>query len=185
MVDRSVNKSSYYLNIMLNFGRRVLNSKKPKKTSPITFACKALAELGYVRPDNISEEQWIFDNWKIIDNQTSSKNPTGVKRVKKNLISNQENNKVKKEIKKYVTDAEFLASYEWRRLRYETLLKHGRKCQCCGASPETGAVLNVDHIKPRRTHPELAVDPDNLQVLCGECNHGKGNWDTTDFRSKD
>lgn len=78
----------------------------------------------------------------------------------------------------------FLESYEWRRLRMTVLKRDGRKCACCGASPETGAVMNVDHIKPRRIFPELALDPNNLQVLCGECNHGKGNWDMTDWRQK-
>ena len=27
----------------------------------------------------------------------------------------------------------------------------------------------VDHIKPIRTHPELAFDPANLQTLCKRC----------------
>jgi 5-methylcytosine-specific restriction endonuclease McrA len=44
--------------------------------------------------------------------------------------------------------------------------------------------LNVDHIKPRRRFPELSLDPDNLQVLCGNCNTGKGSWDTTDWRKE-
>ena len=56
------------------------------------------------------------------------------------------------------------------------------RCQCCGNSPKTGAVLNVDHIKPRKKYPELALDINNLQILCEECNHGKGNWDETDWR---
>jgi len=81
-----------------------------------------------------------------------------------------------------VASNDFLLSYEWRRLRMQALKKHGAKCQCCGASPATGAVMNVDHIKPRKIYPELALDLDNLQVLCSECNHGKGNWDTTDWR---
>ena len=77
---------------------------------------------------------------------------------------------------------DFLRSYEWRKVRYIALQKNGRRCQCCGSSPETGATLNVDHIKPRKYYPDLALDVDNLQVLCGECNHGKGNWDMTDHR---
>jgi HNH endonuclease len=77
---------------------------------------------------------------------------------------------------------DFLLSYEWRRLRMEVLKRDGAKCRCCGATPETGAVMNVDHIKPRRTHPELALDPVNCQVLCNICNHGKGNWDQTNWR---
>jgi hypothetical protein len=76
----------------------------------------------------------------------------------------------------------FLSSYEWRRLRLEAIKLHGSRCQCCGASPVTGAVLNVDHIKPRRLFPKLALDINNLQVLCQDCNHGKPNWDFTDWR---
>lgn len=77
---------------------------------------------------------------------------------------------------------EFLLSFEWRAVRMQAIKKYGAICQCCGASPATGAVMNVDHIKPRKTHPHLALVLDNLQVLCHECNHGKGNWDTTDWR---
>lgn len=81
-----------------------------------------------------------------------------------------------------VASDDFLHTYEWRRLRMEAIKKYGARCQCCGASPETGATMNVDHIKPRRLFPALALDLDNLQVLCHECNHGKGNWDMTDWR---
>ena len=79
------------------------------------------------------------------------------------------------------TDA-FLQTYEWRRVRMEALKKYGAKCQCCGATPAHGAVMNVDHIKPRKIFPHLALDINNLQILCHECNHGKGNWDMTDWR---
>jgi len=77
---------------------------------------------------------------------------------------------------------EFLESFAWRKLRMEALKKYGATCQCCGASRKTGAVINVDHIKPRKLFPSLALDLNNLQVLCHECNHGKGNWDMTDWR---
>jgi 5-methylcytosine-specific restriction endonuclease McrA len=42
--------------------------------------------------------------------------------------------------------------------------------------------INVDHIKPRKLFPHLALSLDNLQTLCSPCNHGKGNWDMTDWR---
>ena len=76
----------------------------------------------------------------------------------------------------------FLSTYEWRRVRMIALKKYGPRCQCCGATPADGAVMNVDHIKPRKLFPELALTLDNLQILCHECNHGKGNWDQTDWR---
>lgn len=92
---------------------------------------------------------------------------------------------VKKATKKFIVNPisnEFLESYAWRRVRMEALKRHGAICQCCGASRKTGAVIHVDHIKPRKLFPNLALDIDNLQVLCHECNHGKGNWDMTDWR---
>jgi 5-methylcytosine-specific restriction endonuclease McrA len=81
-----------------------------------------------------------------------------------------------------VREDAFLKTFEWRRVRMTALVKYGARCQCCGASPATGAVMHVDHIKPRRTHPELALDPENLQILCEECNHGKGSLYDTDWR---
>jgi len=84
-----------------------------------------------------------------------------------------------------VMSKEFLSTYAWRRVRMLALKLHGARCMCCGASPATGAVMNVDHIKPRKLFPHLALDVANLQVLCHECNHGKGNWDDTDWRPDD
>lgn len=77
----------------------------------------------------------------------------------------------------------FLNTYEWRRVRMEAIKKYGARCQCCGAVPGNGIIINVDHIKPRRLYPDLALDITNLQILCNVCNHGKGNWDMTDWRS--
>jgi len=78
----------------------------------------------------------------------------------------------------------FLQSYEWRRVRMVVLKRDGAKCRCCGATPIDGRVMNVDHIKPRKHFPQLALDLNNLQVLCDVCNHGKGNWDETDWRQE-
>lgn len=77
---------------------------------------------------------------------------------------------------------EFLTSYQWRTLRMQALKLYGAVCMCCGDSPANGAVMNVDHIKPRKHFPHLALDIKNLQILCGACNQGKGNWDETDWR---
>ena len=84
----------------------------------------------------------------------------------------------------FIMSDEFLNSYQWRKVRYQALLRSDGRCEACGAGKAQGAVLNVDHIKPRRHYPELALDIDNLQVLDSPCNHGKGNWDETDWRTK-
>lgn len=105
--------------------------------------------------------------------------PARSKKLRPHTHASRRNGPVKK-----IKADDFLQSYEWRELRMKALIRDGRKCACCGATPETGAVMNVDHIKPRRLHPELALCLENLQVLCAECNHGKGNWDQTDWRLK-
>ena len=76
----------------------------------------------------------------------------------------------------------FLKSREWKEIRYRALKAANGRCQCCGASPDDGAVLHVDHIKSRIKHPELALNLENLQVLCASCNMGKGWEDETDWR---
>lgn len=81
----------------------------------------------------------------------------------------------------YINSAEFLKSYAWCNLRYAKLVSCDNRCMCCGRSVKQGAVLNVDHIKPRRLFPELALEPSNLQVLCSECNKGKASASITKF----
>jgi len=74
----------------------------------------------------------------------------------------------------------FFVSQEWRKFRFNFLKNTKRKCRLCGATPET-AVLHVDHIKPRSIYPELAFDVNNLQILCADCNLGKGK---SEFKPK-
>lgn len=80
----------------------------------------------------------------------------------------------------------FYNTWAWKDIRYQALDKCGRRCMSCGASPlkDNKVVLHVDHIKPFRKYPELALDINNLQVLCEDCNMGKGYWDETDFRTR-
>ena len=79
-------------------------------------------------------------------------------------------------------DGDFYLSDAWLKLRYQALELHGAVCQCCGASRATGAVIHVDHIKPRARFPKLALVLSNLQVLCGGCNIGKGATLGRDWR---
>lgn len=84
--------------------------------------------------------------------------------------------------RRYQERQSFYTSDEWRALRYEALKIYGRKCLVCGATPELGAVLHVDHVKPRSLYPELELSLANLQILCADCNLGKSNKDSIDYR---
>ena len=85
---------------------------------------------------------------------------------------------------KSVASSEFYASASWRALRFEALKANNGSCVLCGRTTrEHGVVLHVDHIKPRSRFPDLALVLSNLQVLCEDCNMGKGNRDDTDWRT--
>ncbi len=75
---------------------------------------------------------------------------------------------------------DFYMSWEWKKARFETLKRYGAVCMLCGSEHR----IVVDHIKPRSKFPELALEFDNLQVLCNDCNMGKSNDDYTDFRPR-
>jgi 5-methylcytosine-specific restriction endonuclease McrA len=75
----------------------------------------------------------------------------------------------------------FFDSIAWKNLKYRVYKKYPRMCMCClGKDKE----LHVDHIKPRSRYPNLALEFDNLQILCRDCNMSKGSDDETDFRRK-
>lgn len=139
----------------------------------------ALAEDGRLRPITTSIKAWALENAGFIRAAVSKLEAPKARPVR---LTPAPVAKPASAPRVDVATKDFLQTYEWRRVRMLAIKKYGPVCQCCGASPKTGAVMNVDHIKPRRIFPELALDVDNLQVLCNECNHGKGNWDMTDWR---
>jgi len=75
----------------------------------------------------------------------------------------------------------FLASQAWKDLRLMAIERYGLVCLCCGRDNSRRFPINIDHIKPRKFFPELALDIENLQPLCGPCNKRKGNQ-TIDYR---
>ena len=77
-------------------------------------------------------------------------------------------------------DGEF--NRRWPALRMKTLKRFGARCQCCGATAKDARTIHVDHIFPRKTHPHLALDPSNLQVLCEPCNLSKSIIYQDDWR---
>lgn len=58
------------------------------------------------------------------------------------------------------------------KLRFNILERDKYTCQACGATPQDGVTLEIDHIQPIAKGG--TDDPSNLQVLCRECNAGKG-----------
>lgn len=140
-------------------------------------AADCLEQMGIMRPNKLGARAFIESNRDIILEKIKVTPPEVM--AKKPRWPNKEKTALSD-----VAKDSFLETYAWRALRMKVLIRDGRRCACCGATPATGAVMNVDHIKPRRLYPELALDENNLQVLCHDCNHGKGNWDETDWRQE-
>lgn len=82
----------------------------------------------------------------------------------------------------FISSSDFLSTYEWAKTRMKVLSLFGNTCMCCGATPQDGVKICVDHIKPRKFFPSLALDPNNLQILCDVCNLGKGNAFVVNWR---
>jgi Homing endonuclease associated repeat/HNH endonuclease len=59
------------------------------------------------------------------------------------------------------------------RLRALVLMRDSARCQLCGATPQDGAKLHVDHIFPWSEGGETVIE--NLQILCEKCNIGKSD----------
>jgi rubredoxin len=58
-------------------------------------------------------------------------------------------------------------------LRFEILKRDDYRCQMCGVTAKDGATLEIDHIHP--VSKGGTNQPDNLQVLCRDCNAGKSD----------
>lgn len=82
----------------------------------------------------------------------------------------------------YTGGDRFYSSTEWRQVRYLALKLSEGCCMCCGTRASRGSPLHVDHIVPRWRRPDLSLSLANLQILCEDCNIGKGAWDETDWR---
>ncbi|GIN86965.1 HNH endonuclease [Heyndrickxia sporothermodurans] len=79
----------------------------------------------------------------------------------------------------------FYKCKEWRQLRLKAMERDNYECKHC---KRNGVVttrktinkygkptkMDVNHIKPVRTHPHLALDLDNLEYLCVDC-HNKAD----------
>ncbi|WP_084421831.1 HNH endonuclease [Henriciella litoralis] len=57
----------------------------------------------------------------------------------------------------------------WKTMRMKALDRDGWACVQCGERRR----LEIDHVQPVRTHPELSYVLANLQTLCGRCHARK------------
>jgi 5-methylcytosine-specific restriction endonuclease McrA len=95
-----------------------------------------------------------------------------------NLVRGKDANEISELLRRQGKD--FLWSAEWRALRLEAIKLYGNRCAKCGKEDEH---INIDHIKPRKFYPDLALDINNLQPLCHPCNKEKGNKAPVDYRN--
>jgi 5-methylcytosine-specific restriction endonuclease McrA len=63
----------------------------------------------------------------------------------------------------------FYQSPAWKTLRAQAIRRDGWCCVVCRASVRAKGAARVDHIKPRREFPELALALSNVRTLCINC----------------
>jgi 5-methylcytosine-specific restriction endonuclease McrA len=59
---------------------------------------------------------------------------------------------------------------QWRQLR-KAMFTENPMCVMCAEMGKDTIWTHLDHIKPVKSHPELAFDPANLQGLCNTCHN--------------
>ena len=79
----------------------------------------------------------------------------------------------------------FRASAAWHRTRVNALADNRRvhggrnRCELCGSHD---GPWHADHIVPVSKDWSKRLDPNNIQILCRDCNYGKSNLHNTDWR---
>lgn len=94
----------------------------------------------------------------------------------------------KENARREVPKVDFYLTNEWLILNRFAKNLLGERCMSCGVSQATadsGIEIQSDHVLPRSKHPELALDLENLQMLCRVCNHKKRNFTDEDFRKEE
>ena len=76
---------------------------------------------------------------------------------------------------------QFYSSPEWNLIRRQVIKENGRICSECKKYIRSNNEVTVDHIRPRSKYPHLALERQNLRVLCSSCNSIKGDRDSEIF----
>ncbi len=81
--------------------------------------------------------------------------------------------------------ASFYFLPEWRKLRWAVLRRDAFRCVVCGRDVSGSGPARVDHIRPRRIHPQLALEPSNCRAPCAahdnQAHREKGSRAPDDF----
>jgi 5-methylcytosine-specific restriction protein A len=73
-------------------------------------------------------------------------------------------------------DNAFYKTARWIRFRlYAMSLPENALCRACKEDGRIVAATQLDHVKPRKEHPELAYEIENVQGLCLSCHRKKTN----------
>ena len=71
--------------------------------------------------------------------------------------------------------AAFRNNPRWKQAREDCLDRDGRACVWCGTAEEDlEQPLEADHILEANSHPELALEVENLRTLCKPCHIERG-----------
>jgi len=81
------------------------------------------------------------------------------------LPTKQERDRYFKAIRGDTEQQAFYTSGRWRKLR-EVKLGKAPWCELCIAEGVYTEATHVHHVKPLKTHPDLALDIDNLESMC-------------------
>lgn len=133
----------------------------------------------YMRVDKgpVSSKTDLWISRKTTEKKTSTVTEHYTGHTKKNTVFSDY-----KDLMEYLSSPDGIKA--WKIIRFKALAQFKGKCVCCGRNPnDHNVILHVDHIKPKFKYPELAFELSNLQVLCEDCNMGKGCSDETDFLS--
>src|SRR5262245_27419217 len=68
----------------------------------------------------------------------------------------------------------FLHSNAWKIERLRAIERADYRCETPGCKVRHG--LHAHHVLPRHSHPHLALDQLNLEVLCPECHARRHGW---------
>ncbi len=154
--------------------------KKPRKSSNRKFALDYFSRHEHTSTIKLCFLITELTGWKVPEKPLQYKKT--LNRFKREYQNREPERRQWKGGYAHIFSPKFYSSDAWRALRYQVLENTGATCQCCGARASDGVRIHVDHIKPRSKYPELALDINNLQILCVDCNIGKDNMYDTSWR---